>query len=153
MDYNIDNAPKTVTEMKHLINPATVARPELADELSALVGFPIYWQRLNIVQAGMVWMAWRAICGDEAARYALATMRNIQVEEREKIDPQEVARLRKIRDAFQNLERTILAAYNPEWTYVDPDQALYSIIMERNTLIQALREERATSLVARQEAA
>lgn len=139
---NIVNAPKSVSEMKRLIAPFLGVDPDgaLAERMHALVGFQIRWKLLNVTQAAMVWLAWRTVNGDEAARQILSAMRGVQVEEREQFDPQEVRMLRAQAAEFRKLERILVTAHNPLFTYIDAETALYNIIQERNQYAQASRK-------------
>lgn len=138
---NIVSAPKNVTEMKDIIRPALVRNPELAERMTALTGFPIRWQRLNLAEAAMVWLAWRAMQGSGEAAHMLAVMRGVEVEEREHVTAEEINALRQIAEQFRELEQTIYIAHSPHTAYVGPKAALLDIITERNVALDAMRPQ------------
>lgn len=72
----INNAPKNIKTMKETINAASVKDFTLAQKLEKAVGFEIRWQRLNIVQANLVWLAWCAYQGNQTAALMLALLGN-----------------------------------------------------------------------------
>ncbi len=131
--------PKNISQLRRAIVPITRDHPELADRLRELAGFDVRWYNMTLEQSWRVWWAWRALRGDARAARLLEAEHGIQVEEREKIDPAEVSRLRDIAARYARLEKMILAAHNPDWNGDDLEQALFQIIMERNALAQALR--------------
>ena len=135
----LTDCPTTRDKLRIAVNNTRLFRPNLSEEMEALTGFPIRWSRINIAQAHMVWLAWRAVVGrDEAARYSLDCLRSIAIEEREQIDPEEVARLREIAAQFKELEQIVHAAHNPEWTVQGTKETLFQIIQERNLALMAL---------------
>ena len=72
---NINQAPKNISEMKIIINPAAVRDLTLAERMNALVGFRIAWGKLNLVQSAMVWLAWLALSGDADAAVVLNALK------------------------------------------------------------------------------
>lgn len=136
---NPTECPTTIEKLRIAVNNTRLGRPTLSEEMEALTGFSIRWSRINIAQAHMVWLAWRAVvAGDGAARYSLDCLRSIAVEAREQVNPEEVARLRDIATRYKELEQVVHAAHNPEWTLQGTRETLFQIIQERNLALMAL---------------
>jgi len=75
-DDFIQHAPRTITPTLAEMRKYRVRNPNLVDQITEMVGFPVQVSRLNLVQAAMVWLAWRTIRGDKAAEEALRAIRS-----------------------------------------------------------------------------